>query len=297
MQHTFGIIDSAQAARLRTLCDATSALLMEDSAHCVTRMARDDEGRPLADVSVHSFGIEKMTPTHFGGAVWVNPAMRDAALHTRIVRKLSGLSVIGARLKFTTKIYFTQNRILAHLPASVSRPLRHFFIRHGLMEPAIVPLEQSGDLPYESWQPSEWINHAAVTALENIDSGMAARRTAVAHYLEEFADAVRTGQLSVPDAVTASDPLLRFPVFVRDEETARRVLAAVKRAGWFAEPWYRPALFPGSLDDAAYRIDETAKTPVSTRLIAGAIALPTDLDAASTRKIAEIVRKAASATS
>ncbi|MCI1984249.1 MAG: DegT/DnrJ/EryC1/StrS family aminotransferase [Bifidobacteriaceae bacterium] len=289
MQHTFGIIDSAQASRLRTLCDATNALLMEDSAHCVARLARDDEGRPLADVSIHSFGIEKMTPTHFGGAVWVNPKMRDTKLRERILRALSDLDVIGARLKFVTRIYFTQNRILAHLPSSVSRPLRHFFVQHGLMEPAIVPLEQKGGLPYASLQPSEWINHEAVKGLAGLDSSMTARRNAVALYLSELAGVTDAGKLSIPSAVTASDPLLRFPLFVRDEATAQRVLAEVRKAGWFAEPWYRPALFPGSLDDAANGIDEAAKTPVSTRLIAGAVALPTDLDTAATKKICQIV--------
>ena len=76
MQHTFGAIDEDSSRRLAALAGEMGALLVEDCAHCVTRMARDAAGWPLADISVHSFGVEKMLPTRFGGAIWVNPRLR-----------------------------------------------------------------------------------------------------------------------------------------------------------------------------------------------------------------------------
>jgi dTDP-4-amino-4,6-dideoxygalactose transaminase len=53
LQHTFGIVSPA-AAQIA----AAGGLVIEDSAHCVGRMAKDNSGRPLADISVHSFGVE-----------------------------------------------------------------------------------------------------------------------------------------------------------------------------------------------------------------------------------------------
>ena len=70
MQHTFGAIDEDSSRRLAALAGQMGALLVEDCAHCVTRMARDAAGWPLADISAHSFGVEKMLPTRFGGAIW-----------------------------------------------------------------------------------------------------------------------------------------------------------------------------------------------------------------------------------
>ena len=84
-QHTFGYIDEASSARLRAAADARGALLLEDCAHCVGRMAMGPDGAPTADLSFHSFGVEKMLPTYFGGTVWVNPAMRDRGLHDAFV--------------------------------------------------------------------------------------------------------------------------------------------------------------------------------------------------------------------
>src|SRR5690606_599882 len=90
LQNTFGIVDSAGARRLRDAARSVGALLVEDSAHCVTRLARDADGSPVADVSFHSFGVEKMLPTRFGGAVWVSPAL-DPALRSAVVTALDAL--------------------------------------------------------------------------------------------------------------------------------------------------------------------------------------------------------------
>ncbi|MBE9940144.1 DegT/DnrJ/EryC1/StrS family aminotransferase, partial [Cellulosimicrobium cellulans] len=68
LQNTFGIVDEAAARRLRDAARSVGALLVEDSAHCVGRLARDADGTPVADVSFHSFGVEKLLPTRFGGA-------------------------------------------------------------------------------------------------------------------------------------------------------------------------------------------------------------------------------------
>ncbi|MBE6478965.1 MAG: DegT/DnrJ/EryC1/StrS aminotransferase family protein, partial [Olsenella sp.] len=82
LQNSYGMVDEAVTRTIADKAHAAGAILVEDSAHCLSRMARDADGRPVADVSIHSFGIEKtFSDIYFGGALWVNPAMADAALH------------------------------------------------------------------------------------------------------------------------------------------------------------------------------------------------------------------------
>ena len=116
VQHTFGLIDDDYIARVRQ--SLPSALLLEDCAHCVTRMARDGD-EPIADISIHSFGVQKILPTRFGGAMWVNPklAEREPELDAAIRRHLSALSPLSTRLNILTRLYVNQNRVLSRLPA------------------------------------------------------------------------------------------------------------------------------------------------------------------------------------
>ena len=76
MQHTLGIIgDKPQA--IADFAKKRRLILIEDSAHCLTRMATNESGEILADISVHSFGVEKVIKnTKFGGAIYLNPAIK-----------------------------------------------------------------------------------------------------------------------------------------------------------------------------------------------------------------------------
>ncbi|MBQ3282647.1 MAG: DegT/DnrJ/EryC1/StrS family aminotransferase, partial [Atopobiaceae bacterium] len=69
LQNSYGMIDAAVTARIAAKAHEAGAILVEDSAHCLSRMARGADGSPIADVSVHSFGIEKtFSDIYFGGA-------------------------------------------------------------------------------------------------------------------------------------------------------------------------------------------------------------------------------------
>ena len=63
------VVQDELNAALARAAHGAGALLIEDCAHCVGRMATDSSDIPLADVSVHSFGVEKMLRTSFGGAI------------------------------------------------------------------------------------------------------------------------------------------------------------------------------------------------------------------------------------
>ena len=99
----------------------------------------------------------------------------------------------------------------------------------------------------------------------------------------------------MPGAISAGfdQPLLVFPVFLATAERADRAVRDVCAAGFYARPWYRPLLYPGAVDAAAYRLPERGALPVTERCSAGAVTLPTDVSAEDAARIAEIVIRAA----
>uniref|UniRef100_UPI0020289BD3 DegT/DnrJ/EryC1/StrS family aminotransferase n=1 Tax=Actinotalea sp. C106 TaxID=2908644 RepID=UPI0020289BD3 len=190
LQHTFGIVDTRNAARLRESARVAGALLVEDAAHCAGRMATGPDGAPLADVSIHSFGVEKMLPTRFGGAVWVSPDLPDPRLRARLAGDLAGLPQIGARLDLATRSYRTQVRVLNRVPGAVGRGARHALTAAGVFEPAIARVESRGGLPYRPMAPSDWVSAQAAAALADLGDVEAARTAVVRAYLGELAGAV-----------------------------------------------------------------------------------------------------------
>ncbi|NTW41011.1 MAG: DegT/DnrJ/EryC1/StrS aminotransferase family protein [Cellulomonadaceae bacterium] len=288
LQHTFGIVDEIAARRVQGAAHAAGALLVEDSAHCVGQMARDDAGAPLADVSIHSFGVEKMLPTRFGGAVWVNPSMHDAALRAHLRRDLAGLPTAGRRLDLAARGYRTEVRVLNRLPGAVGPRLRDALTQVGAFEPPIAPVERRGRLPYEPLAPSAWMTARMAEALPSLGDVEVRRAAVVAEYLRALGDVVE-----VPAGVGAGRPLVRFPFFAADADGAERIIDALGSAGFYPGRWYRPALFPGVDDPAVYGYAPgDGSLPVTEDLVARVVNLPTTVDVARARRIAEVVLSA-----
>ncbi|WP_448629312.1 DegT/DnrJ/EryC1/StrS family aminotransferase [Cellulomonas soli] len=288
LQHTFGIVDGEAAVRLAEIARSVGALVLEDSAHCVGRLARDAAGEPVADVSVHSFGVEKMLPTRFGGAVWVNPALGDRALRDRLVHDLGALPVAGARVDLAARTYRTQLRVLTRLPKPVAGPLRSLLTRARLFDPAIAPVELRGGLAHPPLRPSAWVVAQMAARLPGLEQDETRRAQAVEVYLRELGDLVE-----VPAAVGPDSALVRFPFFASDAQAAERVLDALARGGVYAGRWYRPALFPGVSDPALYGYTPGDGTlAVTEALIERVVNLPTGVDVERARHVAALVRSA-----
>lgn len=283
VQHTFGIVDESRARALAEHASAVGALVVEDSAHCVGRLARGADGTPLADVSVHSFGVEKMLPTRFGGAIWLNPAMRDSAVRERIARDLDALPTVGRRLDVVTRAYRSQVRVLNRL-GGVGARLRSALTGIGLFEPAVAPVEGRAALAHPPMRPSRWMLAQIEAALPGLVATEERRAAAVAEYVRELA-----GVVEVPAAIGERAPLVRFPFFAADAAAATRTVDALSAAGVYAGRWYRPGLFPGVEDPEAYGWTP-GTLPVTEDLIARVVNLPTAVDAAEARRIAGIVR-------
>lgn len=294
-QHTFGYIDRASSQALRAVANSHSALLLEDCAHCVGRMATDDQGRPLADFSFHSFGVEKMLPTYFGGAVWVNPQMEDAKLRNKVTQALESLPEPQGKLARAMRGYRTQIRALNHLPAPLSRGVRSALLALEAFEPAIAECERKGAVAHEPQAAGEWAASQVVDLFEALPNSYDLRISALDSYAQELSDIEGIG---TSQAMLASgQPLLRVPVNMASNEAANVAIQAIASAGLYAVPWYRPLLYPGVSDKGAYAWDGTLQNlPHTAALSHGAVALPCDLTKAQVHDVACALREAASAT-
>ena len=286
LQHTFGIMDAEADARLREVAHAAGAIVMEDCAHCAGRISRDAQGAPVADVSVHSFGVEKMLPTHFGGAVWVNPRMADAPLRDEMRARLASLPLVAPALARAARHYLNQVRVLNHLPHGLSHALRERLSAVGLFEPAIASVELAGGLASEPALPSRWVADQAHCALAAASADEDVRRAAVAAYGEALADVPSSpregGAWVCAGGLDPALPLLRLGVFVPGEGKADEALARLRATGFYVVPWYRPLLFPGVSDEAAFGLPRgidavLARLPVTRACSVGAVCLPCDL--------------------
>lgn len=293
IQHTFGIQGRDEAGRLALRARASGAVVMEDAAHCVPRLVRGDDDQPLADVSFHSFGVQKILPTHFGGAVWVNPrlAERDAALDSALRTALDALPALSHHLAAAARMYRNQARVLAHLPHAVSAPTRTAASRAGLLEPPVSDAEQAGRLPYAPMAPSGWVARTATAALRHLPEADAARIRVVSRYREGLPG---LAGVTVPGGVLRGEPapLLRFPLLLPNTAEAERLISAMRTIGVFAERWGRPLLYPGVDDEAMFCVPAaTGSLPVTRDVSARVVALPTELDDAHAADAVRLVQE------
>ena len=157
LQHTYGIIDDAASRRLVERAHAAGAVVIEDCAHCVGRMAVDEEGHPLADISIGSFRYRKGAryavwrrgvgqppfPVHRGGGRTLRTSCRAAraARPHRLRRARQPLSAPCLRASAASAG--------ARSAPRASRP--------GSVEPAVSDDERRGQLPYDPMRPSRFV--------------------------------------------------------------------------------------------------------------------------------------------
>ncbi len=294
-QNTFGILADSKAALLRSRVQSTPAIFLEDSAHCVGSMVRDNQGEPLADISVHSFGVEKLLPTKFGGAIWINPRLGERSpQHQRFMEELktacAGVRAPQGREEKAMRRYFNQVRVLNHLPQKLSGPLRKTLIKTDSFLAPIIPLEQQGKLDRVPSLPSKWAADQALAQLKNIEDTRR-RRQQVQHIYQEKL----TRQLQIPAAINDSQALVRFPIFVEDATSdikAESLFSFLRTRGYYPGRWYRPALFPGVKEYELYNLDsELSDLPNTKRLIESAINLPTQESVPRAQEIASLVNQ------
>ncbi|MDO5728451.1 MAG: DegT/DnrJ/EryC1/StrS family aminotransferase [Actinomycetaceae bacterium] len=291
-QHTFGIIDEEATAALSRIAHDAGAILVEDSAHCVARMAKHRvTGEPLADVSVHSFGVEKMLRTKFGGAIWLNPDMEDKRVRQAIAERLRNLTPPNMLVKMAAPAYLNEIRVFNRLPGRIAGPLKTIAERAGVFLPPIAQRELVGQMDRSPLKPSQWTLEQMLSGLQHLSEIEQTRREAGAIYAREL-----EGLIDIPARITKQSALVRFPIYLTQDQLAlgrdpEDLFDALTVAGFYPGRWYRPALFPGVKNASVYHFDPGLKDlPQTKRLIASAVNLPTLQNEEKTLGVCDVVR-------
>lgn len=281
VQHSFGMPAAIEpVARLVRHGSGVrrdrEALIIEDAAHYLGLLKRGEDGRPVADVSVHSFGAEKMLRTKYGGAIWVNPNMADADLRALIVSALQTVPVTGTwgRLQVAAYPYF--NRVLHTAPAGLRPAVARLFRLTGLFVQPIMPVETQGKNYGVCRKPSAQSLQSVLREFAGYDEQLTHRRARVNQYAHGLAEAA----CRIPGGALGGDrALVRFPLVLTSAEQAEKAFRHLQRTGLHPGKWYRPLLFPGvnaSLQEEVYGY-QTGQCPVAEDISARIINLPTGL--------------------
>ncbi len=284
MQHSFGIESNIKKAR--TFANKHALLLLEDSAHCIGFMSRDNDGEPLADVSIHSFGVEKMLPTKFGGAIWINPAIKDHELRDAIRQTLGSLPKVDRHTRGRARRYRFCNRLLNHTPPVFEKLLRSLLIKTGLFEPAIMPEELQGKNYGKPGSPSVGVLKEMQSGLKVHEKLMAKRRIITSFYTDKLPT-----NLSMPKSVHKNDrALVRFPVLCENNLEATRLFQILREEGHYSGRWYSPIIFPQVPSPELYNYDSEL-CPVAEDISARILNLPTNITIREAQEIIDVLHR------
>lgn len=272
LQHTLGIIGE-ESSKIADFAKKHRLILVEDSAHCLTRMATDNSGHILADISAHSFGVEKVIQnTKFGGAIYINPALKkkNIDLYNKITSRLLDLPQPPLSLDLRSRTYRFQNGVLHRLPNSIFSDVRNLAYKAHIFELAVAPYEQSGEQakPYAS---TKFVNNTILKYLPSLPAIYKRRLKNTKRYEKEFANN--------PDfklITTVEQPLLTFPILFKDATTATEVYDILSGAGFYIRRWYSPLLYPGPTSNRRY-FYSSKMAPTAEDMHSRVLCLPTDL--------------------
>lgn len=282
MQHSFSL--ESNIVKARAFANKHGLLLIEDSAHHVGMMAKKD-GEPLADVSIHSFGVEKLLPTKFGGAVWINPAMNNRALRDALRSDLERLPLVSRKQAGLARRYRFFNRLLNHTPALLEPSFRSFLVTTCLFQPAIMPDELNGKNHDTPAQPDTFIMEEMLSGLKQYKQTVNKREQASSVYQNALSTS-----FTLPKNLPEEYAPARFPVLCKDAREATRLFDTLRRAGHYSGKWYRPTLFPGVLDAKLYNYDPEL-CPVAEDISARILNLPTNVTAHEAKEIADALQR------
>ena len=282
MQHTLGMIGNKTS--LRKYADKHKLILIEDAAHCVTRFAHDKDDKILADISIHSFGVEKvLTGTKFGGAVWINPELKQKSpiLYDYLVAKFQKLKAPDRHMAFRVRTYRLNNAVIQRLHGGLKRKVRNLSIKAGMLEPAIYPFEQDGRQD-EPKTTNKYINERILEQLEILKSNYIRRSANVELYQSKLKSK------HFEKITKLQEPLLAYPILFESTEKANRAYDMLTAEGYFIRRWYSPLLYPGPNNLSTYRYNPK-KAPIAEDISRRILCLPTDLPVIETNKIVKFL--------
>ncbi len=284
MQHTLGIIGDKTA--LADYAAKHKLILVEDSAHCLTRMARDSKNQPLADISIHSFGVEKvLTRTKFGGAIYVNPRLKasNPQLYEQICSDMLALphpsSMTGIRLRS----YRANNAILQRMPSTLKPGYRDAIIKAHILEPPIYPFEQEAKQG-RAYTSNLWVNTKILEQLPTLPINYDRRLRNVAIYNKQLKSD------KFQKITSVDEPLLAYPIIFKDKAHANMAYDLLASSGYFIRRWYSPLLFPGPKSNRQYHYNPKM-APIAEDIAPRVLCLPTDIKESDCKKLIQLINQ------
>lgn len=282
MQHTLGII--GDKSEIATFAAKHRLLLIEDSAHCLTRMARDSKNQPLADISVHSFGVEKiLTRTKFGGAIYINPRLKasNPKFYSLVTANLLALPHPTPMAEVRVRSYRFNNAILQRMPASLKPAVRSTAIKAKILEPPISYIEQEGKQG-RAYAPTLWVNEKILEQFPTLPINYDRRLRNVAHYQKHL-------KSDKFEALTSVDePLLAYPILFKDQNQANLAYDLLMSSKFFIRRWYSPLLFPGPASNRTYHYNPKM-APIAEDIAPRVLCLPTDIKDTECRRLIKLM--------
>ena len=260
-------------------------VLVEDCAHCLARMSLTHKLEPLADISIHSFGVEKVLQnTKFGGAIYVNPKLKDRnpKLYNDIITALLDLPEPPTSLNLKIRTYRTQNAIIQRLPGNLKGGVRSALLKAHVFEPAVSAIEQEADQG-KAYTTNEFINKTILDHIDELPSNYRRREQNVDIYLKNLRHDRKFKLL-----VREKSALLAFPIVFENTAKATEAYQALTASGYFIRRWYSPLLYPGPAQNRYYYY-EPSMAPIAEDISTRILCLPTNYSAADTRKIVKIL--------
>ncbi len=284
VQHTLGIMNREIQRAYKAIKDR-NVILVEDCAHCLARMSLTHKLEPLADISVHSFGVEKVLQnTKFGGAIYVNPKLKDRnpKLYNDIVSALLDLPEPTVGMDLKIRSYRTENAVIQRLPGALKTGVRSALLKMHAFEPAVSAIEQEADQG-KAYTTNEYINKTILAHIDELPSNYRRREQNVDIYIKNLRNDRKFKLITKEKA-----PLLAFPVIFKDAYTATEAYQALTSSGFFIRRWYSPLLYPGPVQNRYYYYEPTM-APIAEDISSRVLCLPTNYSAADTRKIIKIL--------
>lgn len=226
-QHTLGLrCDIESISNMKKM---NNFVLVEDSAHCLGRVS------PLADVSIHSFGAEKILNTSFGAAIWVNPQIRDTDYGKKLINLLENLPVMSLFENLTYNVYPLLNKIINRLPEFSRNSIRKIISKLKIFIVPVMPVELHGKNFRTPKVLSKSLLKRIFREISKLNENVGNRNIIASTYKEVF---------KTPK--TEDNPnCVRYPLLCQNKNEAEIIFTKLRKKGYPIGKWYRPLIFPG----------------------------------------------------
>lgn len=264
VQHSFGF--SADIKKIQDIAEKNNIILIEDCAHALGTIDKDNNILgSYGDMSIISFGVDKVISSVRGGALIVN--------NQELVSSVSSYyDVLGYR-----NIIDVLQHIFHIFIFTISKPLYNKFIGKLLLyiskklyltNKIVTQKEKTGQIEYQVNKLENIFSKLAYNQLLDIEHKNDRRKKLAAHYYKQLNN---IEGIFMPN-YNAHSIYLRFPIHVANPDKLR---AYAKKRGVLLGNWYNTVVAPGDCDISRVYINGTC--PEAEKAAKTIVNLPTNI--------------------